>query len=557
MDKLYFRISLIGDAAPASENIQMFTNILKDFRTYFGQDFPLQPVILSVSGQFPEVWDQFIKKNDLPILKAPVLEEHSADGTPLGAIAKRDLVMMSDLTDLTFGFWDEDPDGAENPVWEAIHRCTEKQVPCIWMSKKDGKVYWALHSLFTPYHPNLLRGFYSNLISQTEDNAPAEPLRGFHRILLWGARHFTSSFSGHTNNGSAISMKTDSIMEDDCAFLDEQENRIRKKILSAFRAYDAKAMHFGDLFRGVLFWRAILPVAATASLTIAFYGASFFDSIKIFMEIVAGIAFFIHGGVFFFSHRLAKSERIQAWQTQFLYDRVVSEVLRLYAHILPFGITLPLGRILDRSGFSSTGGASAQIWKLLHNPQLGFANYREDRIPHYLRCMSDYLESQLAYHKRNAERYRALANRIERQEKLWFRAGVLAVGLRGFFQFLLALAGYWGAKADLKQMPGLFSLLVTYKSKFSSGANMAAMLIPAIASYLSGKQSLCGFRDIYTMDEQMIVQLNQALTLVKSLEGREVNYSMVRNITEQIGVLVMGDVSSWNEEMKSRKLKGL
>lgn len=556
MDKLNFRISLIGDASPSSENIQIFTDILKDLQTHFGQTL-LQPVILSANGQFPEIWSKFIKKNKLPFLSAPTLEEHSADGAPLDAIGRRDLVLMSDLTDLAFGFWDENPDGAENTVWETIHRCTEKRVPCIWVSKKDGNVYWALHSLFTPYRSELLTDFYSGLISQTEDDAPVDSSFRFRSIILCGARHFTSSFLGKKNKGTKIEAKTDPIMEDDCAFLDAQENQVRNKILSAFRIHDSRAIQFGDLFRGVLFWRAVLPVAATASLTIAFYGASFFDSIKTIMEIAAGFAFFIHGGLFFFSHRLAKSKQVQAWQTRFLYNRVVSEVLRFYAHILPFGITLPLERILDRSGFSSTSHASTRIWKLLHDPQLGFANYREDRIPQYLCCMSDYLESQLAYHKRNAERYRSLVNRIEQHEKLWFRLGVLAVGMRGFFQFWLMLVGNWSRQTNLVPMPGIFSSLVVHASKWKAGANMAAMLIPAIASYLSGKQNLCGFKDIYTMDEQMIVQLNQALALVKSLEGREVNYSMVRNITEQIGILVMGDVSSWNEEMKSRKLKGL
>ena len=41
------------------------------------------------------------------------------------------------------------------------------------------------------------------------------------------------------------------------------------------------------------------------------------------------------------------------------------------------------------------------------------------------------------------------------------------------------------------------------------------------------------------------------------MKGRQFNYSMVRNLTERIGVLMMEDAASWNHEMAKRRIQGL
>lgn len=83
------------------------------------------------------------------------------------------------------------------------------------------------------------------------------------------------------------------------------------------------------------------------------------------------------------------------------------------------------------------------------------------------------------------------------------------------------------------------------------------MIVPAVASYYSGKLTLFAFENNISESRIMQERLEKALELVQSMKGRQVNYSMVRNLTERIGVLMMEDAASWNHEMAKRRIQGL
>lgn len=127
-------------------------------------------------------------------------------------------------------------------------------------------------------------------------------------------------------------------------------------------------------------------------------------------------------------------------------------------------------------------------------------------------------------------------------------AGILTVALRGIAQFFII-----GVNKNLI----LLGSGLTLPSYSGSIANMCTMVIPAVASFYTGKLTLFGFEDSIRMSRLMEERLEKAIERVRSMKGRDVNYSMIRNLAEQIAILVMGDVASWDQEIAKRKINGL
>lgn len=556
MNQICYRIAVVGDLPEEQYALRhKIAARLAEIRVRLSdcsaEENRYQACFIAPEEGLQGVWEVIRRENAVETISLPAPREHSADGGSIPGSTRRSLVQLSDLADLVLAFWNEDPDGEESYVWETLHRCTEKQVPCIWVSKKNGAEYWASNVLFEPFQSKYLIDHFRILCDSS--GTPVSCPRWGTFLADLGNRCYTRMLKRYAVSGGEDG-PADRIMEDSCVMADAKAEKARSSLLAQYRLYDSRAMRLSELYRGSIYWRSILPMVATILLAFAFYADAVYKALwhteavpqQIFR--IISYAFFLHGIMILGSHLLAKSKVLQSWHRDFLSNRVIAEILRYYIHVLPYGITLPLNRILDRSGFAEHPQVHVKIWHLLHRAEAELPAYQEANAKDFLKSMEDYLLSQQGYHRRSAARFQKLKQRLHTWEHWMMVIGIAAIGLRGIAQFFII-----GVNKDLIFFQSSFTL----PSYCGSIANMFAMIIPAIAAYFSGKLSLFGIDRNIALDESMEKRLAKAVELVRSMTDRDINYSMIRNLTEQIGILVMGDVALWNQEMAKKEIKGL
>ena len=561
MPIIQYRIAVVGEFL--TENAELRRRLsarLAEIRKNLDNQCEYQLCFLTPSEGLSSAWEGIRQEMGIDSLVLPTPQECTAGGEQIQGHARRMLVQISDLADLVLGVWNEDPDGSEAYIWETLHRCMEKNVPCLWISEKDGAEYWAEQILFEPYQDGFLRAHLDALRVEEEWEAPVENLPWGNRGIDWGERLYQRMLKNYAAVPGQEQSCEDRLAEHEPFFSEEQAEAVRIRLLNAYQEYDSRALRLSERYRGSIYWRSILPMIATILLAIGFYADAVSQAVIDLLRIESGVprfvfllmsfAFFFHALMILGSHLLARNRVIQSWHTHFLYCRMVAEILRFYVHIFPFGITLPLNRILSKSGFDTTGSQPVyvRIWQILHDSGTGQPAYREANVPAFLDAMEQYLLSQLDYHKRSAARFQNLRNKLRKLETWLVSAGILTVVLRGIAQFFII-----GVNKNLI----LLGSGLTLPSYSGSIANMCAMVIPAVASFYTGKLTLFGFEDSISMSRLMEERLVKAIERVRSMKGRDVNYSMIRNLAEQIAILLMGDVASWDQEIAKRKIKGL
>ena len=561
MPKTQYRIAVVGEFPNENGKLRCRLSArLAEISKNIHNQRNYQLCFLTPPEGLSGAWEGIRQEMGIDSLVLPTPQECSAGGEQIQGHARRMLVQISDLADLVLGVWDEDPDGSEAYVWETLHRCMEKNVPCLWISKKGGMEYWAEQILFEPFQDSFLRSHLDALRMEAEWETPVEHLPWGNRVIDLGNRLYQKMLEKYATAPAQEPPCEDRLTEHEPFFSEEKVEAIRIRLLNAYQEYDSRALRLSERYRGSIYWRSILPMIATILLAIGFYADAVSQAVMDLLRLESGVprfvfllmsfAFFFHALMILSSHLLARNWVIQSWHTHFLYCRTVAEILRVYVHIFPFGITLPLNRILRKSGFDTTGSQPVyvRIWQILHDSGIEQPVYREADVPAFLDAMEQYLHSQLAYHRRSEARFQNLQNKLRKLETYLVSAGILTVALRGIAQFFII-----GVNKNLIQLgSGL-----TLPSYSGSIANMCAMVIPAVASFYTGKLTLFGFEDSISMSRLMEEHLVKAIERVRSMKGRDVNYSMIRNLAEQIAILVMGDVASWDHEIAKRKIKGL
>ena len=188
MQKIQYRIAVVGSIdhdtmdlyGKAATHIQKLRDLLKGSGVE-----PNQVVLLVPHTSLGSAGTVLENRCRMEKVSVQPPQECGADGASIGDNSARTLVQLSDLADLVLGFWDEDPDGAEFYVWETLHRCMEKKVPCLWYSKKDGRVYWANRILFEPFQESLLQECLG-MVRPEESLKSAEPVRPWlSRMAAW------------------------------------------------------------------------------------------------------------------------------------------------------------------------------------------------------------------------------------------------------------------------------------------------------------------------------------------------------------------------------------
>lgn len=496
---------------------------------------------------------QCLSEHHCPVL----LLEQSEPSIPWTAIAEaremevlrisRKSGMLLDLADLALVMWDENTEQIHQPQWELIHQCMEHQIPCIWMSTQNGKKYWACQSLYEPYEKQLLEDYSRSLWDDEPWAERVEIGKLAQRFFLSGSKGY-SRLLNRVRFEAVSSGHADAMLEDGFHMENRKGERTRRMLAEAYQVYDDRAVHFSRFYRGSIFYRALLPMLSTVMLAFAVYGDASYSAavlrlLHIPTDVFTAVFFLLHAILIASCYVLAKNRIIQGWHLNFLHNRIIAEVLRFYLHVLPYGVVISPARLLNRSGFrgKQNHGEYARICSLVRQGEEEMPVFSEMNAEEYLGHLSDYLQNQLDYHCASAERYRKLTQMYHRREDVITKLGIGLVIARGILQFVFRM----------------WSGATVYAALVRSLANLAAMIVPALGSYYAGKRALLGLEDSYAVDQAMEERLKKTQKLIQSVQGHLINEVIIQNLTEQIGLLLLGNVFAWEQEMSKKKVKPL
>lgn len=150
------------------------------------------------------------------------------------------------------------------------------------------------------------------------------------------------------------------------------------------------------------------------------------------------------------------------------------------------------------------------------------------------------LRDQIDYHKASAERYGRIVATLDKWNKVIFAAGFITVILRALLQFYVSLF----------PLNGLING-VELNSYVTSFTNMAAMLLPAWASYFASKINLCNFR--YNLDNhtRTAERLSEVLEQVRGLESRkDLPVDVMETVAEDVSrSMILEDTMAWEHKL--------
>lgn len=440
--------------------------------------------------------------------------------------------------DMVLAVWNEDVAQRSGAVWELIELSRRRGAPCVWISSKTGEIYRVGRSSFENYEPDKL----ADLVS-AHKVSPLEPIPDVEaKIPLLGLGKFLrkSYLNRYKANKSETSPNEDRILTDDFSIESEGVGYepLRKKLLDRFKAFDSAAIALNVQYQAVIYWRAVLPFIANIFLAIGFYTETLLGILSIpvgILSVVAGIGFLIHGLLNLYVFFLSRNKGIRDKQKAFIENRYVAEILRVIIHFLPYGVSADLRALCggDESVRAAILDAASDSC-----PKEQKLDEKSGRVA--LEHVDEMLRDQIDYHKASAERYGRIVAKLDKWNKVIFAAGFVTVILRALLQFYVSLF----------PLNGLING-VELNSYVTSFANMAAMLLPAWASYFASKINLCNFR--YNLDNhtRTAERLSEVLEQVRGLEGRkDLPVDVMGTVAEDVSrSMILEDTMAWEHKL--------
>ncbi|MCD8347405.1 MAG: hypothetical protein LUD16_05515 [Lachnospiraceae bacterium] len=539
----YFHVAVAGTTEGKDENktlLRKISNLLVEAQMRMEDVLPEEDscqIRLFVQDRFTnEFWTQIAAENQMELRKIDEISTKKTDAPMVRVASNQELLVQADLF---IALWDESFEGQEGAIWDLIQRSKEENIPCIWVSKKEPyRTYWAVVSYFEEYDKDDLRKYCTSIFCreskpQQEKKVP---------LISLGEKLYTRFLRKYKATDIPDTYEKDVLLDRDGSLSDAAEEAVRTGLLDQFLKYDERALVYSSRYRASIYWRSILPFLATVFIAIGFYAETLFGFTILSTqcwEILAGIGFLLHAGVNLYAFYLSKNPQVQSWHADFLKNRVLAEVLRVYIHICPFGYSLNLRTLMDKCGIDMTQksgiyGTLREILRKTENPEIKREKGARDDCLANLRLL---VEDQLAYHQKSRKRYEKIADTLSRYGKAMFFAGFLIVVFRGILQFFMPAASWTFTRNG-----------IALKSFVKSFANFLALFIPAWASYFTSKLSLGEFDFMKKNDEEMILCLEQCREILDAAQQHEVSDDMFQVIVEQVAVLQLSEVSGWRNE---------
>lgn len=440
---------------------------------------------------------------------------------------------VCDRADLVFMVWNEDVTEFQGASWELMQLAHQRKVPCMWISSRTLRLYWARESYYESYVPRQL-----NRLCEAYSQAGIEPNLVPDRkipLLSLGMSLRERYLSGNNALVKESVADKDMLLRDDYAMEDHMAGEsLRKAILEQFHRFDQAAIELNSRYQAVIYWRAILPFVTTAFLAAGSYVEALLGILplpRLLLAVAAGVGFLVYGLLNLYVYYLSRSDIIKQWHRGFLENRYMAEALRVLLHFVPYGFHMNLRKLCG-----GNQSAYVTVRRITEAAEPALLEINKRSVSSMLSHAGEMLEDQVTYHKVSAERYDRIVDRLGKWSFWSFGVGFGAVLLCSLLQFVLSL------------FPLAGSLNGTGWNDFVKGfANMLALLLPAWASYFSSKAAQCNFRYNAENHKRMLDRLSGMQGRIKGLwEMEDVPVEALNTVADELAeMMLLEDTYAW------------
>lgn len=459
--------------------------------------------------------------------------------------------------DIALLFWNGMEEGVDSDIFYMLSAFRRKKIPVIWIDSNDPEsIHWATDTYYEKYDSRYLREYIKYLLGGCSWEEEAE-VKDVPFMPLW-RRIYNRFMKKNKAQLPAIPFAKDILLEPESTIHKKgKASEIQKYLSELFRLYDLRAGKLSGNYNASMYFRAIIPFYITIVLAFAFYSETVFGFLYIpgysshkliLWSLVAGVAFFLHAALNYYVYTMSKNREVISYRKKFLYNRYLAEFFRVSIHFVPYGFPSSVD-------FNGANGYDKERMSLYLNLRVLLRNmtpfsivYDKDTAEELFLHLEEMMEDQIAYHARQRERYQKIVERLNRMIRIFFYTGFVFILLRGILQLILV-------PLDLGNINHFG---INLKSFIKSLANMLALLLPAWASYFTGKLSLCNFdgllRNNQYMEERLIVFKNMVSQLrIKNKPGYESMFLLSREIMS----FFTGEVHYWYMQMETRNFTKL
>ena len=455
------------------------------------------------------------------------------------------LLANADVLFIVYGEQAGEMDGA---VWEMLCRAHNEHIPCVWLSSLTGKAYWPMESYYEPFQKDdfvrlLARMYARNAPAEDENESLAARL-----MLRWGGALQRRFLAKHTPSTGERYEPRDVLIERPAQ---QQQGEMQRQLAALFQTHDRDAIDYGEKYRAVMYWRAVLPTIATVCLAIGIYvsdipaiirtiagwlglgvGATaegVFAALDAPLHALSGIGFLVNGFILLYAYRMSQASTLERWHQRYVNSRQAAEVYRILAHYAPYGIGIDLRRILS---------GNAQVLSTVRGEVRRIApehvTLDDALLDEVLRHTGEMLEDQSAYHEKSVRRYEAVTSALVRRASVLKQLGFFWLLVRAVTQFFIGMG------------------VIGQGNKTGTIANMIAMVLPAVATYFSAKNEQCKYE--FHLENHRMMKKNIDGARVRIEEIRESagtpSVELVASVAQTISeLMIVDDTSNWHEKI--------
>lgn len=561
------RIALAGELPIGQEIHDILNSVINEMKGYLcSENKDIQVQMLISPSYTGEKWVSWSQNHGFDLCTYN-LQKDTRYLEYCGQATRKDTLIRNilgeaicDKADSLVVAWDEDVTELFGATWEIMKIAYDKKLPCVWVSTKTKKVYCLWDSYYKEYGTNYLEAALTPLKENQLEPAVSET--GQEKFLAFWQKRRAKFMSKFRAEHVIFSVQEDFLLNKDYKpeEIEQEGEAVRRILLEKFQSYDVAAIESNNKFQAMMYQRSVLPFIATIFIAIAFYAETLLGTTLSVMVpeigavatlsalVIAGLGFLIHGGLNLYTYRLSKNQQVQQWQRDYTTNRYVAEILRIFIHFIPYGVSLDIQKLCGQSK-----ELCSYLKHLTDDVEPKQQKLEKKNIYCVLKHTKEMLDDQIAYHEASVSRYEKIVNHLDRWGKRITYLGLIIVIGRGALQFGLVVLK---ALQDAQNVEVMNSTMISISRSF---LNMLALVLPALAGYFATKVQQNNFRYNLNNHKNMVVELNRIREKVTTaLEQDEIPMEVVDiMINELTETMILRDSLEWQRQYMNSAIKPL
>ncbi len=464
---------------------------------------------------------------------------------------------MLEQSDLLFTVWDGSREFQNGIVWENMLQAQKRGIPVVWMDSSDySRLFVYENGKSSQYRENSLELYCQDLLEMDGSTIKKNKKRKKSDSNK-PRKTFVSGLYKRFINNFKINQEPSSADE-----LLEKDFRLQKFFISYPAKYEflkksqciagEAASIENDNYRSALLLKGLLPFIVNCILIFGFYAKTIGYMIPFSLQtwdIIITVSFSFQFVCQCLLIWVSDQNDHKGWQRQFITQRYIAEVLRLFIHFAP--LNLPVN-LTESVGFSENLANRSfiirNLRRVFRKAGVNFSPIPKDEYKDFFFTQTfNLINDQITYHQNTAKKYRIIASRLTKlaQTLFWIGLGVVAarVALQGVYLKLDDVVDF-----SIKEYANL-------RAAISATANLFAMIVPSAASTVFIILSLCGFRDLGNRSEKMSQDLVHLKSIIEDESQRnDLYYEDYCHLANQVSYLLLDEISGWYSMINAKKI---